>query len=146
MTYMDKEQLKLHTIDQLSSETIGYDILKYVCLPNMLGTEKDAILYFSGRDLARNIEITSLDDLIYLFEKFRWGKLELVKQKKHELIFHLMSDDIVHRLRSPLDVDFRMEAGFIAEMIQRIYGRHCEAAEKVNEKLYRVQFQVVFTD
>ncbi|HLR42672.1 MAG TPA: DUF2507 domain-containing protein [Pseudogracilibacillus sp.] len=143
---MQKEELPLHVIEQLSSETIGYDILKYVSLPNVFGAEKEAIMYYVGRDLARNIEMRSMDDLLYLFDKFRWGKLELIKQKKNEMTFHLMSDDIVHRLRSPLEVDFRLEAGFLAEAIQRLYERHSECTEKVNEKLYRVQFKVIFTD
>src|SRR5699024_11725630 len=99
MKYMQKEELPLHVIEQLSSETIGYDILKYVSLPNVFGAEKEAIMYYVGRDLARNIEMRSMDDLLYLFDKFRWGKLELIKQKKNEMTFHLMSDDIVHRLR-----------------------------------------------
>src|SRR5699024_4671084 len=146
MKYMQKEELPLHVIEQLSSETISYDILKYVSLPNVFGAEKEAIMYYVGRDLARNIEMRSMDDLLYLFDKFRWGKLELIKQKKNEMTFHLMSDDIVHRLRSPLEVDFRLEAGFLAEAIQRLYERHSECTEKVNEKLYRVQFKVIFTD
>lgn len=143
---MQKEELPLHVIEQLSSETIGYDILKYVSLPNVFGREKEAIMYYVGRDLARNIEMRSMDDLLYLFDKFRWGKLELIKQKKNEMTFHLMSDDIVHRLRSPFEVDFRLEAGFLAEAIQKLYERHSECTEKVNEKLYRVQFKVIFTD
>lgn len=143
---MQKEELPLHVIEQLSSETIGYDILKYVSLPNVFGREKEAIMYYIGRDLARNIEMRSMDDLLYLFDKFRWGKLELIKQKKNEMTFHLMSDDIVHRLRSPFEVDFRLEAGFLAEAIQRLYERHSECTEKVNEKLYRVQFNLIFTD
>jgi len=146
MKHMEKEVLSLHEIDQLSSETIGYDILKYVSLPNIFGSEKDAIMYYVGRDLARHIEIRSSDDLLYLFDKFRWGKLEIIKQKKHEFVFHLMSDDIVHRLRSPLDIDFRLEAGFLAEAMQILFERPCECTEKVNEKLYRVQFRAIFTD
>lgn len=143
---MQKEELPLHVIDQLSSETIGYDILKYVSLPNVFGAENEAIMYYVGRDLARKLEMRSIDDLFYLFEKFRWGKLELIKQKKNEMTFHLMSDDIVHRLRSPLDIDFRLESGFLAEAIQKLYERQCECTEKVNEKLYRAEFQVIFTD
>lgn len=143
---MQKEELPLHVIEQLSSETIGYDVLKYVSLPNVFGAENEAIMYYVGRDLARNIEMRSVDDLMYLFDKFRWGKLELIKQRKNELTFHLMSDDIVHRLRSPFEVDFRLEAGFLAEAIQRLFERYSECTEKVNEKLYRVQFKVIFTD
>lgn len=143
---MDKELISLETIDSLQSETIGFDILKYICLPDVLGQEKDSILYFAGRRLARQFEINTLEDVIFLFDRFRWGRLEIIKHKKHEQRFHLMSDDVARRIELPLDVEFRLEAGFLAEAVQRLMERPCEAVEEVNKRLYRVELRVVFTD
>lgn len=57
-----------------------------------------------------------------------------------------MSDDIFERMNASLDVDFRLEAGFIAEIITLLTERPCECTEKVNERLYRVEFQVHYLD
>lgn len=133
-------------LDELDSETVGQDVLRYISLPNVLGHEKDTLLYFVGRTLAREIELETLNDVIYLFKKFRWGNLELVKDKKKEMVFHLMADEVVRRLEAPFDTDFRMEAGFIAEAVQRLTDRPTECSETINERLYRIQFKVFFTD
>lgn len=146
MTLMENKQISLDTLDKFQSETIGQDILRYVTLPQFLGHEKDTLLYFIGRNLARDIHIKSIEDLVYVFQKLRWGNLELIKEKKGYLTFHLMSDDIVHRLKYPVETDFRLESGFLAETLQKITERPCECTETVSERLYRVQFKVFFTD
>lgn len=143
---MEKRLLPLSTFDEFSEQTAGYDILRYVGLPELLGHEKETLLYFIGRNIARNIEIESLDDLIYLFNKFKWGNLELMKDKRGFLTFHLMADEVAQRMMAPISIDFRLESGFIAEAIEMITHRACECSESINERLYRVQFKVIFTD
>src|SRR5699024_1116424 len=143
---MGKNLISLSTLEQFDSATIGQDVLRYVSLPNLLGHEKDTLLYFTGRSLARKIHMKTIDDLIYLFHKFRWGNLELVNDKKNRMVFHLMSDEVVKRLESPLETDFRLESGFIAEAVQLFTERPTECTETINERLLRVQFKVYFTD
>lgn len=143
---MDNHVLPITTFDKLPPETVGHDILRYISLPNLLGEDKDKLLYYIGRNLARQIEINTLDDLIFLFQKFQWGKLELVKDKRNKLLFYLMADEVAQRILSSLAIDFRLESGFIAEAMEKITKRECECHESVNERLYRVQFQVIFTD
>src|SRR5690625_4495584 len=146
MTWMDEQLISLSSLDKLPESTLGHDVLRYVTLPHVLGDEKDVILYFIGRNLSRKLHIEVLDDIIYVFRKFKWGQLELIKEKKKQLLFHLMSDEIVSRLQSPFETDFRLEAGFIAESITKITERPAECIETVNERLYRIEFKVVFTD
>jgi len=143
---MDEKLIPLAHFEELPEFTVGHDVLRYISMPNFLGNEKDSILYFIGRNLARQIEINTLDDLYYLFNKFRWGNLEMVKDRRRTLTFHLMSDDVAQRILSPFDVDFRLESGFLAEAIEKITNRPCESTETVHERLYRVQFKVTFTD
>jgi len=143
---MNEEKWSIQQLHKLNKETVGQDMLRYVTLSELLGHEKETILYFAGRTLARKIDIRSVDDLSYLFRLFRWGKLELEKEKKHKMIFYLMADEIVERLKAPYPVDFRMEAGFIAESLEQMTKRATECFESVNERLYRVQFTVHFTD
>ena len=69
-----------------------------------------------------------------------------LKQKRNHLYFHLMSDELVARIDSPFEIDFRMEAGFIAECVEQLYERKCECSESFNKRLYRAEFEVVFID
>src|SRR5699024_12603470 len=71
-----------------------------------------------GKNLARQFELNSIYDVTYFFEKMGWGKLELVKEKKKLLTFTLLADSVVHRLKAPIETEFRLEAGFLSESIQ----------------------------
>src|SRR5690625_3807753 len=143
---MGNQLISLSTLNEFDPETIGQDVIRYVSLPSFLGHEKDTLLYFIGRTLARKIQIETLEDIVYLFAKFRWGNLELIKDKKNQMIIHLMADEVVKRLQSPIETDFRLEAGFLAEAIQTITDRPSESIETINERLYREHIRVMFTD
>ncbi|MCJ0931680.1 YslB family protein [Virgibacillus halodenitrificans] len=127
-------------LTDLQSSGAGYDILRYLGLPEILGTETNTLLYFLGRNLARKFEFNSMEDIAHLFEQLGWGYLEIVKEKKETIIFQLMSDAIVQRLKAPIDTEFRLEAGFLAEAYQRIDNSDCECTEEINSKLFLVQF------
>ncbi|RDW21634.1 DUF2507 domain-containing protein [Oceanobacillus chungangensis] len=139
------EQFSTSQLEQLHTEGAGYDVLRYISLPELLGPEAQTLLYFMGRNLARKFTISNLEDLITIYDKLGWGKLELVKEKKKELLFHLMSDSVVLRLQAPFTVEFRMEAGFLAEAIQIIYGIECECVEEINKRIHQVEFKIVYT-
>ncbi len=143
---MDQNNISLAMLEKFPEGTIGQDVLRYVGLPRLLGHENDTLLYFFGRELARQIQGETLEDLPYIFHKLQWGNLEIIKEKKNEYTFHLMADEIVERLKSPLATEFRIEAGFIAETLQHLFQRHCECVEKVHERLYRIDFTAYFTD
>lgn len=143
---MDEKLIPLSHFDELPTSTAGHDVLRYVSMPSFLGVEKETTLYFIGRNLARQINIEEMNDLYYLFDKFHWGSLELVKDRRRTITFHLMSDDVAARIISPFKIDYRLEAGFLAEAIEKITNRTCECVESVNERLYRVQFKITFTD
>src|SRR5699024_12175104 len=115
--------ITLSTIDKLPKETVGQDVLRYIGLHDVLGKEKDTLLYFLGKQMARKFEINNLEDLIYLFYTLRWGKLELVKEKKKYLTFHLMSDDIVERMNTSFDIDFKLEDGINVETLSFLLKR-----------------------
>src|SRR5690625_4182711 len=94
MTAMAKKQESLSTslLTQLHTSGAGYDILRYVSLPNLLGNEADTILYFMGKDLARRFNITSFEDIYDIADKMGWGRLELVKERKTSITFCFMAD------------------------------------------------------
>src|SRR5699024_3135793 len=92
----NKKTLPLSLLNELHTSGAGYDMLRYINLPNLLGDEAHTILYFMGKDLARNLEIKKIEDLYYIADKLGWGRLELVKEKKQSLTFHLMADAVFH--------------------------------------------------
>ena len=79
---MEQKTVTISELESFSEQSVGQDILRYVGLPAILGHEKDTLLYFLGRNLARIIEYQSIEDIIYIFHKLKWGKLELVKEKR----------------------------------------------------------------
>jgi len=142
----NKETLPIELLDQIQSRGAGYDLLRYVSLPDLFGNEAEALLYFMGRNLARKFEINTLSDIIYFFEKVGWGRLELFKEKNNQLEFHLLSDAVVQRLAMPVDVEFRLEAGFLAEAITILKGKECECIEEVRKKIHQVEFTIIFVE
>lgn len=143
---MENNKWSITTLDQFPANSIGHDVLRYVALPELVGGEKDPLLYFIGKNIARNFDIQSMDDLVYFFHVTKWGQLDFVKEKKNEFTFHLMSDEVAQRIQSPIDIDFRLEAGFLAEALFALTGRSCECFDSINEKLYRAEFKAVFVD
>lgn len=140
------ELIPLSIVDDFLHTTTGHDILRYISLPDIFGAEADSLLYFTGRKLARKLDIKKTDDIFYMFKKLGWGNLELIKEKKNSMRFFLMSDEIIKRIQAPIPVDFQLECGFLAEAIEKAINRPCECTNDVNERLYRVQFNVMFTD
>lgn len=139
-------KLDLTHLEELHTSGAGYDILRYVGLPELLGDERDTILYYMGKTLARKFDIQTMDDIVQLYEKLGWGKLEMVKQKKKSYEFHLLSDSVVLRLKGPFDADFRLEAGFLAEAVQTVSDVECECVEKINQRIHQIEFSVLFTE
>lgn len=140
-----KKIYPLTIFEQLHTAGAGYDVLRYISLPELLGKESDTILYFMGKTLARKMDIQSVEDIIAYYKQFGWGTLDLIKEKKNSITFHLLDDAIVHRLRSPFDIEFRYESGFLAEAIEQVYQAECECVEKIHAKIYQVEFTIVFT-
>src|SRR5690625_3262100 len=115
-----QESLSSSLITQLHTSGAGYDILRYVSLPNLLGNEADTILYFMGKDLARRFNITSFEDIYDIADKMGWGRLELVKERKTSITFCLIADAVVSRLKAPIEVAFSIECGSISESVQMV--------------------------
>lgn len=140
-----KQLYPISAFEDLQSTGAGYDILRYISLPQLLGKESETIMYFLGKSLAQTIDIHTIDDVILLFKQLGWGSLDPVKEKKKSSTFHLLDDSIVQRLRSSLEVDFRYESGFLAGACEQIYGIECECIEKIHPKIFQVELTVIFT-
>jgi predicted hydrocarbon binding protein len=104
------------------SETVpifGYELLRETLIPEILGEETPKILYWAGKHIARKYPLDSISDLIIFFQQAGWGDLQIVKESKSELIAELSSDIISHRIKSKASTNFQLEAGFLAQQIER---------------------------
>lgn len=148
MMAMTKEvqSITVDLLDKLQTNGAGYDIIRYISLPELFGEESDTLLYYMGRSLARKMDLHTLEDVTFAFEKLGWGRLELVKEKRRNLTFHLKSDAVVLRLQAPIETEFRLEAGFLAEAIQLLRGVTCECTEDIHKKIHQIQFKVIYTE
>src|SRR5699024_9775118 len=148
MSSMAKRQkdVSVAMLDDLHTSGAGYDILRYISLPGILGTEASTLLYFMGKDLARKLKPESLHDVYYTFEKLCWGRLDYVKEKRKAFLFTLMPDAVMSRLIAPINHEFRVVAGFIVESIQMIKEQPCECKEEINNKIHQVVFTVFVTE
>lgn len=139
------ESLSNNILDELFTEGAGYDILRYVSLPELLGEDAHTMLYFIGKNLARKFTFESIEDIIKAFYKLGWGHLDLVKERPKSYTFHLMSDAIVYRLKAPFKTEFRMESGFLAAAMQQLERTECECIEKIKNRIHQVELKVILT-
>ena len=138
-------KLPISTLENLNTPGAGYDVIRYLCMPKVFGSDAELILYFIGKNLARSFDIQTINDVFHIAERVGWGRLEFVKENKRGLTFQLMSDAVYHRLKAPFVVDFRLESGFISEAVAQIRQRECECIEKVRSNIHLVEFQVTYT-
>ena len=132
-------------VEQLQTTGSGYDLLRYVCLPDLLGKDANTILYVLGKNIARQIEWESIDQVADFFYKTGWGSLTDVKEKRREHIFELSGSAVTQRMKADIVEDYRLESGFLAEAMQQIKGVPCECSEEIKERKNFVEFHVLTT-
>src|SRR5699024_7834637 len=115
---------------ELETTGTGYDLLRYVALPDLLGEDASVILYVMGKNLARASALKSIEEVSAFFHKTGWGSLELVKEKRSEQIFKLQTRAITERDRLGIETDYRLESGFLAASLEQIHSIRCECIEE----------------
>lgn len=143
---MSEEKLSVSVLKNIHTSGAGYDVLRYIGLTDLLGPEKNTLIYFMGKNLARKFEIKTLGDVIFFFEQMGWGKLELIKEKRNRILFSLLADSVAQRLHAKIKTDFLMEAGFLAEAMQQLKEIECECTVKTHDRIGKVEFTVFYTE
>jgi predicted hydrocarbon binding protein len=117
--------LKVNESDELilseeeqSMPIFGYELIREVLLPDILGKDTPEILYWAGKRLARKYPLENIDDIIHFFSKAAWGVLAVKNEKKDEMEFELTSPLIVSRVKSKAEHFFQLEAGFLAQQFE----------------------------
>lgn len=118
----------------LQVPVFGYELLRDMLLPDLLGKDHAQIIYWSGKQLARRFTISTQEEISQFFNEAGWGKLEIIEQNKYEITYLLSGDMVKRRLELNKDATFQLEAGFLAEQIQRQKGKTAEAIEEQKKR------------
>ncbi|WP_316570897.1 YslB family protein [Neobacillus sp. YIM B06451] len=120
------------TSDLQSTETVtkfGYELIREILLPELLGKHAPELLYWAGKLLARKYPLKTLDELKTFFARASWGHLDIRKESKNEMEFVLGAVLLPSRVSSKAESYFQLEAGFLAQQIEFQKGVTAEAFE-----------------
>lgn len=117
----------------------GYEIIRDQVLSSILGKHEKDILYWAGKEVARKYPLFSLEEIGSFFNQAGWGDIVLAKESKTSYTYVLSGDDDYLKFEQRC---FRLEAGFLAEQVQKINGFLTECHEEVNAKKQIVTFTV----
>jgi len=128
------EEDYMENTEQHTIPAFGYELIREVLIPELLGKETPEILYWAGKHLARKFPLVSMDEVISFFEEAGWGYLKILKQDKHGMELEFTSPLITRHLKLKTDGCYKLEAGFLAEQIQTQKKVRTEAYEEVMKK------------
>lgn len=130
---LNREELNLESAN-VPVNLFGYELVRTELLTNLLGKDAESILYWAGKELARNHPLTSYEDIVHFFEQASFGLLICTKEKRNYHTYTLSGKMIDLRLANKNPV-FSLEAGFLAEQMQQITKMYTEAfAEVIKNK------------
>lgn len=136
-------ELEMNTENlDLSVPAFGYELIRDILIPDILGKETPEILYWSGKHLARKFPLVSMDEIISFFEEAGWGSLHLVKEDKKGMELELTSSIISRQFDLKTESCFKLEAGFIAEQIQTQRKLRTEAYEEIIKRHRKIKLIV----
>lgn len=93
--------------------------LRDVILPAILGKETDEMLYWIGKDIARQFPVGSIDDLQLITNQLGFGDLSLQKKSATSQLWKLSGTIVQERInQSGEQTSFGLEMGFLAQEIE----------------------------
>ncbi|NLP50229.1 YslB family protein [Bacillus sp. RO1] len=132
MTESNNQQQVMDT--QIQVPIFGYELIRDMLLPDLLGKDHTQVIYWAGKQLARKFTIDTQEGISQFFKEAGWGELELLEQNKHEVKYVIRGEMVTRRLALNKDATFQLEAGFLAEQVQRLKGKTAEAIEEQKKK------------
>lgn len=133
---------EIGSFEPRSISIFGYELIREILLPEILGKDTPEILYWAGKRLARKFPQDNLESIIEFFANASWGHLEMKRESKSEMEFELASPLFVSRVKSKAEHFFQLEAGFLAQQIELQKQVESEAFEHPVKKSNKVQFTV----
>ncbi|MFS0865558.1 YslB family protein [Fredinandcohnia sp. 179-A 10B2 NHS] len=120
----------------------GYELIREILLPDLLGKETPQLLYWGGKNLARKFPLPTIEEIILFFQDAGWGELTVERSDKHSMEFHLSGDMISTRFKHKDICTFQLESGFIAQQIQQQRNQLTESFEQQKKRAQKVIFTV----
>lgn len=117
----------------IDSPHFQYILIRDFLLSNILGEDTDEVLYWSGKELARQFPLSENDAIVASFTHCGFGDLTLVKSEKKQNHYQLNGDLVRTRVLNE-NVSFQLEAGYLAEQMNHITGSSCEASVTITDK------------
>ncbi|MCA1056366.1 YslB family protein [Rossellomorea aquimaris] len=124
----------------------GYELIRDILLPEVLGKHTPEILYWGGKQLSRKFTLQSMDECTSFFDEAGWGRLSVTEQKKNEMTFELRGPLVERRLSMKTDASFKLEAGFLAEQLQLQKKCITEAADEIHKRSKYVKITARWDD
>ncbi len=139
---MNKQSIQFtnEELKELQTPAFGYELIREVLIPTILGKDYSHMLYWAGKELARKYPLSSTEEMISFFENAGWGNLTVLSLNKNEMEFELSGDLISLRLGKDNNCSFQLEAGFIAEQLQTINSYITETHEQIKKRAKKVVF------
>ncbi|HDR4570848.1 YslB family protein [Bacillus cytotoxicus] len=139
---MSKNKVDVESLQDISLNAFAYELLREELLSDLIGKELNEILYWAGRNLARKYPLETIEEMIHFFEKAGWGTLSIIEHKRREMHFQLTGPLIIEREKQKRHSSYQLEAGFIAEQIQRQRNVVAESYEEQKKRSDSITFLV----
>ena len=136
-----EEKTQVET-DPLTVPAYGYELIREILIPELLGRDTPDLLYWAGKRIARLFPLHAIEEAYTIFQKVGWGNLEVVKQTKNEITYQLSSDLIEKRLKEKGKCTFQLEAGYLAQQYEQTKKVIAEAFEDQKIKYKKITFTV----
>ncbi|HCU42750.1 YslB family protein [Leuconostoc falkenbergense] len=131
----------LQTNFQVNSFALS--LLRDGLLVNLLQEDYPHILYWAGKEIARQFPTDTLTSVKEFFANAAFGDLEIKSQDSKNQRWELTGDLVKQRLSLNKNADFSLEAGFLAQQLEVQTGAIAEANFKYLKKNEGVSFEVV---
>lgn len=112
-------------------------------LPEILGDDNATILYWAGKRISRHYDLETVADVVDFFNMAEFGTLTQTKTRRSNITFELSGQTVADRLASD-SKEFSLEAGMIAEALQKERGRSTECEIHIQAKQKKVQLVANF--
>ena len=109
-------------------------LLRDRLLPELLQDDESEIIYWAGKALARDVDLTGVMALETFFMDAGFGFLTLTSKKLTEQVWRLDGPVVSARFDENNHASFALEAGFLAQQTQQQLGTGAEAQWEANKQ------------
>ncbi|GMA68567.1 hypothetical protein GCM10025884_21940 [Leuconostoc gelidum subsp. gelidum] len=110
-------------------------LLRDGLLKNLLQEDYPHILYWAGKEIARQFPTDALSSVVTFFDNAGFGTIEIASQDSKNQRWYLTGDLVKQRLGLDKSADFSLEAGFLAQQLETQTGAIAEATFKLMKKM-----------